>query len=126
MPKTEVGSGVFSTELLRDDGSGRLIDYWDQPVPEFLAELVPEGSEPELVVEFIARVWHQEMSMYGGPDRLGWPEEHSDEREWRSVYLILDKDHRLVLEMGLAERVFDHYSDRIMDCDVEFPEDDRY
>jgi len=30
------------------------------------------------------------MSMYGGSDHLGWPEEGEDERTCKGVYLLLD------------------------------------
>lgn len=34
--------------------------------------------------------YYEPMSMYGGPDHVGWPEEGEDERTLEGVYILID------------------------------------
>ena len=57
-------------------------------LPESFRNLVdtPEHEAgDELELEFESTGYHQEMSMYGGPDNLGQEGLHYDERELKSV-----------------------------------------
>lgn len=58
-----------------------------------LNKMIAEDSEKtaELVIQFNSTGYYEPASMYGGPDRLGWPEDGADDREVISVTLVIDE-----------------------------------
>jgi len=67
-----------------------------------------KGSE--LVVYFTSTGSYTPMSMYGGKDNLGWPEEFDDERLYHSA--TLDSKE---LDYDLGNLLFDKFYDKILD-----------
>lgn len=88
--------GTFSIELdVLDFGEdceslGVVEIDTDIPLPAFLMEHVALHEDCELVIEFESSGSHTEASMYGGPDRMGWPAEHEEERTLRQAYITPD------------------------------------
>lgn len=82
----------------------------------------------ELVISFVSSGYDQPMSMYGGPDRLGWPAEHEDERTFESaelrIYLpsvngaTLVRTH--VLDDTLGAALFELFRDKIEEVVLEW------
>lgn len=115
-------TGCFCVELAAVDG--HTYDEQDRDVTKVI-DLDGYGTcWAEVVVEFRSRGSHLERSMYGGPDGLGWPEEHDDERTLIEAYINQDDDgQRVELPKSVQEALFDHYSDSIYETDLESGDD---
>ncbi len=92
------------------------------PLPAITAMLV--GDYAELVIQFRAKGWSTPASMYGGPDRLGWPAEGDEERTLTDVLLCQDGSADLRLEPALAEQVFERWNDVVLKADVTYRMED--
>lgn len=68
----------------------------------------------ELVIYWYSSGYNEPMSMYEGPDNLGWPAEGSEDRELN--YAELD-GHRLPTE--LAESLFEEYRTEVDETELE-------
>ena len=107
-------TGTVSIELYRFAGM-----VWDaSDDTEAPVCLLPHVLDcEELVVEFTSSGFSQPMSMYGGPDHLGWPAEMEDERLLARVYFYDgskpagQREHPLPDDV--AAELFEHYRDRI-------------
>lgn len=73
----------------------------------------PEGSE--VLIHFLSSGFYEPMSMYGGPDNLGYPEEGLDERTLDNVH-IDNKE----LPQELAQRIFDLYYSQVEKADLTY------
>lgn len=106
--------GVFSIEV----ASVRSVisEYDGDEIPPLYGIVVPDVDE--LVIEFVSSGFHTPMSMYGGSDRLGWPEEGSEERELTRAYL-LDGKTEIELPRDVQEKLFEHYTKQIYEADLK-------
>ena len=147
------GSGTWSHEIGLDGDEGRpgaVFDITNDTYPEALqplgALMQARGIDyGEIVIEFGVSGHHQEKSMYGGPDRLGWPEEHSEEREVEETYIYaqnpewkdVSPDEQAAMGMRsprkmikipvpepLASAIYAEYEDEINESEWEAPEPD--
>ena len=111
--------GVFSVEL----ASIRSVisEYEGEEIPPLYGIIVPDVDE--LVIEFTSSGYFQPMSMYGGADRLGWPEEGSDERELTRAYL-LDGKKEIELPPEVQKQLFEHYQKQIDEVELTWEEAD--
>lgn len=75
-------AGTLSRELsLDEEGNVFDIDTARGYGSDDFAMLKPYVTQDcELVINFRSSGYYEPMSMYGGPDNLGWPEEFDDER----------------------------------------------
>jgi hypothetical protein len=76
----------------------------------------------ECEILFTSSGSHHDMSMYGGPDRVGWPEEHNEERSMESVTLSVGKKE-FTLPKEAADAVFEHFGEEISEAELDWPED---
>ena len=111
----------------RASGIAQAVPALYQKVVEVFKTLGNE-SLCELEVEFNSSGYHAPMSMYGGADNLGWPEEGEDIREATRVMLNTDND---VIDLTqLKDEIGKHYREFINAADVEHddsgPEYDPY
>jgi hypothetical protein len=141
------GSGTWSHEISVDEGSnGQVFDITNETYPEVLqplgALMMAKGIDyGEIVIEFGVSGYHQEKSMFGGPDRLGWPEEHSEEREIEEVYIYarntawIDGSNeyapgsprkmvKIPVPEPLASAIYAEYEDEVNESKFETPEPD--
>lgn len=115
--------GCYSREFKIEDG--RLIDVEDGLSPAVLdywfyrQDILTDGFE--LQIHFKSSGEHIEMSMYGGPDHVGWPEEHDEERLLTKAVVRVDSGKEYVLPPTVAQAMFDEYEDLI--DKVELKED---
>jgi hypothetical protein len=112
-------TGNLSIEIGVDGGDA--IDSAFNVLPDFLQEVVknviPEGDYGELILNIRARGCYYPMSMYGGPDNLGWPEELDIEHEVEGAYILFNKQ-KTKLSDTLYPLLYEHFYDRI--TDIEF------
>lgn len=76
-------------------------------------------SYGELIFDLLASGYYQPMSMYGGPDHLGWPEEGDNSVELDEVYYLADKV-RYNFSKDVQIKLYNHFYDQIQE--VEVPE----
>jgi len=62
----------------------------------------PENEVIEMDIHFLSSGYHLPMSMYGGSQNAGWPEEHSDERLIESIEITAGD-----LKVSLPQEVID-------------------
>lgn len=109
--------GMFSIEVTT--ANGLACELGGKPLP-MLSGIIPPGDDLELIIEFKSSGYHQPMSMYGGPDRLGWPEEGEDERELVHAYLSDWMNRRQIeLPLDVQKKLFEHYADAIQEVELE-------
>jgi len=103
--------GVFSMEVqsIHSVLFGRCIlcDLEGYEIPP-LRSVTAEPGDYELVIEFVSSGTYQPASMYGGADRLGWPEERSEDRELVRAYL-LDWKTEIELPLEVQRQLFQAY-----------------
>lgn len=75
---------------------------------------IPDG-DGELVIELHCSGYYIPMSMYGGPDRLGWPEEGDQEFVLDRTYVLIDKTK---YPISNGEAIFDYFYDEIQEVEV--------
>ncbi len=120
----------FTVELGREgEGPWQDLTYEKELPPTVRVEicgLCPIGCEGlELDFDVYSSGYHQPMSMYGGPDRLGWPEEGDDERECKGVYILeggANNRPRYPLSKASADLLEALYQEEIQAADL--PEQD--
>jgi len=106
--------GVLSVEL----ASIRSVisEYDGDEIPALYGIVVPDVDE--FVIKFVSSGHYQPMSMYGGPDRLGWPEERSDERSLVRAYLTVGRQE-IELPLEVQQQLFEHYREEIQDAELD-------
>ena len=112
--------GTFSIEVQNRDGSAHTLN--GRPMPPLDGYVQPD-EYPELVIEFTSSGYYEPASMYGGADRLGWPEEGDDERLLSRAYL-LDGRCEVELPPDVQAKLFDLYEDRIYEVELSTQEDE--
>lgn len=84
-----------------------------------LDKLMPGGYEgAELDFDVRSSGYYEPMSMYGGPDHLGWPEEGDDERECLGVYVLLDGKKRIPLSQTSVRHLEELYQEEIQRAEL--------
>jgi hypothetical protein len=128
--------GSISVEISRDNGE--FIDVDGKTLPESVSkELEPifigvkdEDVYAELVIDFTSSGYYTPMSMYGGPDHLGWPEEGEDERTISGTVTIYWRrwhsggGSKSELSQKASDDLFDAYLDKIESQDLEYDDYD--
>lgn len=76
----------------------------DADLPESLRGLGIDNLD----IEFRSIGYYQPMSMYGGSDRLGWPEDSDDERTMISVIAFDANSNPIPLTEEQQNTAFDH------------------
>ena len=129
MPKQERWSvdRELIVELYREK-DGRVVDaHTGEALPGGLQPFVhhPDGfSAYELVINFSSVGYHLDASMYGGPDQLGWPSEHEDERSKNYVMLLSHLNNprrsvRTLIKRELSDILFEHFRDAVEEHTLE-------
>jgi len=117
--------GTFAVEIITDNGT--VCDIDGNPLP-ILNKFVSAGqNDLELIIDFTSSGHYEPKSMYGGSDRLGWPESGSDERYLSSAYLTPDyrnKTATIELPPEVQDKLFDYYYNKIQEADLKY--DDSY
>lgn len=101
--------GTFSVEIMNIGGKVCETDCHDLPM---LNDFVQPWKDLELIIEFVSSGTYQRASMYGGSDRLGWPEERSEDRELVRAYL-LDWKTEIELPVEVQQQLFEFYAKEI-------------
>lgn len=114
-----------SVELFMDDGV--VYDSSDE-TNDTIQKLAPVLSKVpdqygELVLHFRSQGYHEPMSMYGGPDNLGWPEEYDDERTLLQAVLEAG-GKKIEIPAPLNEELFQQYINEVNE--EELPDYDDY
>jgi hypothetical protein len=76
------------------------------------------SAEIEIWIDFQSRGYYSPASMYGGADRVGWPEEGDDERTVNNV-----KVNEVLV--SIAEKIFAECFDKVEQVEID-RSDDRY
>ena len=118
MPTWKNVPGLFSVEVTATNGQA--CEFEGSPLP-MLSCFITLGEVWELVIEFTSSGYYQPMSMYGGADRLGWPQEGSDERELVRAYL-LDGKTEIELPLEVQKQLFEHYQKQIDEVELTWEE----
>ena len=118
MPSWKNVPGLFSVEL----ASIRSVisEYDGDEIPPLYGIVVP--GVDELVIEFVSSGYYEPASMYGGSDRLGWPEDGDDERLLSRAYLI-DGRREVELPPDVQQQLFDLYEDRIYEVELTWEDE---
>ena len=91
-----------------------------------LAKLPADCDGCELDFDIRSSGYYEPMSMYGGPDHLGWPEEGEDERVCNGVCLwsgsLKSGKKRVPLYETLAIDLAEIYQDQIDEVELLLPE----
>lgn len=77
---------------------------------------IPDG-DGELIIELHCSGYYEPMSMYGGADRMGWPEEGEQEFELANHPYVLMDGKKLQI-MGHWQEIFDYFYDEIQEIEV--------
>lgn len=109
-------TGVYSVEL--QVLNGQTCDFDGNQV-ECISLAEYHLDYAELVIEFRSKGYHSPMSMYGGPDNLGWPEEGSDERSLESAYLLCDGERTEIPE-STQQATYAAYEPQILKADLPY------
>jgi len=116
-------------ELVRDND--RVFEgKRERLVPAGLASYVPDNEYPyDLEICFTSRGYYQSMSMYGGPDQCGWPEEGDDERTLDCMIVYVHKDTGKIataLPKELADELFEFFREDVDHQELPERDDDDY
>lgn len=126
--------GFVSIYLFKDEGEWYVEDTTrneelTQSVRSCALNSILQKSGEEdanLVLEFKSSGYHQPMSMYGGPDRLGWPEEGDEERFVYNAYLEFG-NNKFILSKGFNEAFDVMFETEIYESEnLDWPEEDYY
>jgi hypothetical protein len=127
--------GSISVEISKVDGEW--IDVDGNTLPKSVAaELEPlfvgvkdEDVYAELVIDFTSSGYYTPMSMYGGPDHLGWPAEGEDERTidgkvgiWLHVGEKRTKPN-YELSTAASDDLFNAYLDKVESAEIDCNDD---
>ena len=112
---------TFSREVSPSDGT---VFDTDGKEVAILTPHVGSREDLELVIECRSSGYYTEMSMYGGPDHLGWPAESDEERTLIVAYLEGGPKERVELPKDVQEAVFDLYLDEINKVELDGRGDD--
>jgi len=111
--------GVFSIEFY--ENQGRFLDVWeDEPIHPIVKKYLDKlGADEhgELVIKFKASGYHDQGSMYGGPDNLGWPPESDEERVVTEVYI--ETTRVIPIDEDDWHELASHYNDGIYEVELE-------
>ena len=132
--------GTCTINFYRDSGvwyvenTIRPTDYYAREgVPRALCATLSNQVDDNatLIINFKSSGSHTPMSMYGGPDRLGWPEEHDDERLLEDAYLNFEEydgknyiDKKVSLTREVQEEVFELFIEEVYDTEPDWPDED--
>lgn len=102
-----------------------VITFDDEPP----AIIEPFGAKlgDQLLITFLSSGYYEPMSMYGGSDHVGWPEEGDDERIVTAVVLHTD-DKEVEIPKELFDKISDLFNTDIygVELDSDEPDYDRY
>jgi len=87
---------------------------------EFLRPFLSEPNRTEISINFISNGEHTPMSMHGGPDGLGWPEEGAEERLFQSADVLIDGKLASTLPPEIGQRLFDLFHDQVEAAELEY------
>ena len=118
----------FTVELGYDEDGWTDLTY-QKPLPAALlvelAKLPADCDGCELDFDIRSSGYYEPMSMYGGPDHLGWPEEGEDERTVEGVSLYFGRGKKPIpLYKTLADELEGLYQEEINSA--ELPDTDDY
>jgi hypothetical protein len=124
--------GSISVEVERNIGGWSELDE-KVPIPQVAADEL-DGLQDgvtgyELVINFLSSGHHTPMSLYGGPDRVGWPEEYEDERTLHSVVAYREMKaggydkQGVKLSKAAGEALMEHFRARVESAEIEQPEE---
>jgi len=90
----------------------------DTEIPE-LNGILELNDSGELVIDFLSSGYYQPMSMYGGPDHLGWPAEGSEDRELDSARVENTDYDCATLTTEQQNTLFNRYESQISEVELE-------
>ena len=108
------GPGTFSTNATKTENGWE--DKDGKVLPLFLRKNV---NEIEIVIDFESSGHHQDASMYGGADHLGWPADDEDER----TLIKVEIDGKEV-DKETAGKLFDYFLEKIDEADLDYQDRD--
>jgi hypothetical protein len=116
---------VIGVELYRYDDMICLVAN-DSPLPDGLLQYMQSSDECyELLIKFRSQGYYEPASMYGGPDRLGWPEEGDDERTLVNAKLVIGFGadlHTVDIDDDLSAELFELLFSDVQGAELESDE----
>jgi len=92
-----------------------------QHLKPYLQKIPESGYYGELVIEFSSKGSHTNKSMYGGNDRVGWPEESDEGRVYLDSY-IKSNNQKISIDKNIGESLFERFKNSIDEVSIDTDE----
>jgi hypothetical protein len=100
--------------VLIDERSDRTLP---EPIQKYAVDVGEDSAQ--FVIEFTSTGYHQDASMYGGPEHLGWPAEGSDDRKVQKIVLGMWNGTAITMTDEEASCLESFYRDDIYGADLD-------